>query len=110
VQFARKVFLVAGIVGLIIVVPLFLTEDKYAPDGGLIQAPEFYYGFAVVTLAWQIAFLRPLMPAAMVEKFSFVLAIFWLASQERVGINMISAASLDFIWGILFIVAWKRTA
>jgi hypothetical protein len=119
-QFAKKVFLSAGIFGLILVLPLFVMEANYAKDGtGLVSSPEFYYGFAGVTLAWQIAFIlisrdpvrfRPLMPAAMAEKFFFVLAIAWLASQGRVGPNMISAAALDFIWGVLFLLAWRRTA
>ena len=58
VKFARWVFLLAGIIGLIEVTPMFFLENKIGI--GLpppITHPEFYYGFVVIVLAWQIAFL-----------------------------------------------------
>jgi hypothetical protein len=58
VRFARVVYLVAGIVGLLEIVPLYFYEavlNRAQPPP--ITHPEFYYGFLGVTLAWQVAFL-----------------------------------------------------
>ena len=80
-RFAKVVFLVAGIYGLIVLLPLYFMEEQtgrdYPPP---ITHPEYYYGFTGVAVAWQLAFLvmsrepvryRPLMIPAIVEKASF---------------------------------------
>jgi len=85
VRFAKMAFLAAGVWGLIVVVPLFFLYDyigsQYPPA---VTHPDIYYGFVTVTLAWQVAFLlisrdplrfRPLIPAAMIEKFAYVIAL-----------------------------------
>jgi len=117
--FARRVFLASGIVGLLIVVPLLFMEQQrnidYPPA---ITHPEFYYGFLTVTIAFQVVFLlisrdpvryRPLMIAAMLEKFPFVVAIFWLYAVGRTDTAMVGAALLDLTWGILFVVSYVLT-
>ncbi len=85
VRFARIVYLVAGIVGLIEIVPLYFYEaalNRTQPPP--ITHPEFYYGFVGVTLAWQVAFLviardplrfRPLMPVSWIEKLLYPVAV-----------------------------------
>ena len=66
-------------------------------------------------MAWQIAFLlistdvlryRPLMPVAMLEKASFVLAAFWLFSQGRLPNLILGSALLDLVYGIGFVWAY----
>ena len=55
VRFARIVYLAAGIVGLLEIVPLYFCEaliNRTQPPS--ITHPEFYYGFLGVTLAWQV--------------------------------------------------------
>ena len=58
-RFARVVFAIAGVWGVLIMTPLYFTIDAvgraYPPP---ITHPDLYYGFIGVTLAWQIAFLR----------------------------------------------------
>lgn len=84
-KFARVVFAIAGIWGVLIVTPLYFTRDligrQYPPP---ITHPDFYYGFVSVTLVWQLAFLliatdpvrfRPIMVAAMLEKFVYIAAM-----------------------------------
>jgi hypothetical protein len=57
-RFARAVFLIAGLWGLIVLTPLYFTFDlvgrSYPPA---ITHPDFYYGFVSVAWVWQIAFL-----------------------------------------------------
>ena len=57
-KFAKIVFWIAGIWGLLVVPPLFFIFDRIGKDNPPpITHPGFYYGFATVTLAWQIAFI-----------------------------------------------------
>src|SRR5262249_29225926 len=57
-RFARVVFLVAGIYGMVVLAPGFFTERALAQRmPPAITHPEFYYGFFGVALAWQVAFL-----------------------------------------------------
>src|SRR5262245_51488017 len=117
-NFARWVFRVAGILGVLVTLPLYFLEQQIGREQPpAITHPEFYYGFAGVVLAWQIAFLviaqdpprfRPLMPAAMVEKFTFVLAVFVLYGAGRVAVPMVAAALVDFTLGVLFLISYVR--
>ena len=118
-QFAKTIFLIAGIWGLAIVTPLFFLFDYigriYPPS---VTHPDIYYGFLTVTLAWQVAFLiiardpvrfRPLMLAAMIEKFAYVIALAVLYSQGRIQIAQASAAIPDFVLGALFVASFVRS-
>ena len=67
-----------------LVVPLYFEERFFRDYPPAINRPEFYYGFAGVTLAWQCMFLvigsdpvryRAAMLPAMPEKASFAAAI-----------------------------------
>jgi hypothetical protein len=83
-KFARWVFRIAGIYGVLAIAPMYLLESRFPAEAPpAITHPEFFYGFIGVTLAWQLAFLvialdpvrdRLLMLPAMFEKFSFVAA------------------------------------
>lgn len=118
-MFARHVFRWSGIYGLVVVLPLFLLEARIGQDHPPpITHPEFYYGFATVTLAWQVAFLvmatdpvryRPLMPVAVIEKGAYVVAIAALALTRGLAASTLATAAIDMILGILFVVAWRRT-
>jgi hypothetical protein len=116
---ARWIFLVAGLLGILLVVPLLVMEDVfYARVAVGMRHPEFLYGFAAVTLAWQAAFLfigldplrlRPMMIPAMLEKFFFAIAVFWLYIIGRVDGMLFAAGCFDFVLGILFVLAWFMT-
>ena len=118
-KFARRVFLIASIYGLIVVLPLYFLEEKtgrdYPPP---ITHPEYYYGFAGVTAAWQILYLlvstdpiryRPMMIPPMLAKGSFVIAVTVLFLQGRVHATMLGASMIDLLLLILFLVAYLRT-
>jgi uncharacterized membrane protein YuzA (DUF378 family) len=118
-KFAKLVFLIAGIYGLIVVVPLYFLEEKtgrdYPPP---ITHPEYYYGFVGVTAAWQILYLlistnpiryRPIMIPPMLAKSSFVIAVAILFLQGRVSGTMLGASMIDLLLVVLFFLAYLRT-
>ena len=117
--FARRVFSFAGIYGLVVVLPLYFLERQVgALTPPAVTHPEFYYGFAGVTVAWQLAFLvigrdpvrfRPLMPVAIIEKVSFVAASVALLALGRVAPASVSGAVGDAVLMVLFTLAYRRT-
>jgi len=118
-KFARWSFLIAGIWGILVLTPLYFLEKTTGIDHPpAITHPEFYYGFVGVALAWQVLFLtiardperfRPAMPAATIEKFSFVIATYALYALGRVDSTMVAAASADLVLGTLFVVSFFKT-
>jgi hypothetical protein len=115
-KFAKWVFRIVGTLGILEIVPLFFYEAQLARDmPPALTHPEYYYGFAGVTLAWQVAFwvigsdprrYRPLMPVAILEKAGFVLPAFWLLAQGRLPNMILVFALLDMTYGLFFIVAY----
>ena len=118
VRFARWVFLIAGILGLLEIVPLYFMEnligEKQPPP---ITHPAFYYGFVGVALAWQVAFLiiardpvryQPLMPALFLEKLLYPVAVFTLYMQGRCPAQNLGTAVVDLVWFVLFVVVWAK--
>lgn len=119
-RFARYVFLIAGVWGLLLVTPLYFLYDtvgqQYPPP---VTHPDFYYGFVAVTLAWQLAFLliatdpmrfRPLMMVAVVEKFGYLVTLGTLYVEGRVQLGQFAVVSPDAILGILFVTALVKTS
>jgi len=118
-KFAKTVYLIAGIYGLLVMVPQYFLEHQnsvtFPPP---INHPEYYYGFIGVTVAWQIAFLiisrdperyRPLMLATVVEKYTYAFAILLLYAQGRIASLMIVFPSLiDLVLGTLFAIAYIK--
>ena len=114
-KFARWVFLLAAIYGVLALGPMYFQEATLAPP---LTHPEFYYGFIGVALAWQVLFLqlardplrhRPLMLPAMLEKLSFGLAMLALYAQHRLPALMLLAGCVDLLFVALFLLAWWRT-
>ena len=117
-KFAKWVYGVAGIYGLLIVTPLYFLETKtgidYPPP---INHPEYYYGFIGVVLAWQVAFLiiardpkryRPLMLATVIEKYSYGIALFLLYGQGRIVMTILILGIIDTVLGTLFALAYQK--
>jgi hypothetical protein len=118
--FAKRVFLIAGIYGLVVLLPQYFMEEKTGRDfPPPVTHPEYFYGFIGVAVAWQIVFLiiardpvryRPIMLAAIVEKASFGIAAIALYLAGRLGAQMLGAGIIDLILGTLFTIAYLRTA
>ena len=117
-RFARWTFLIAGIYGLLALVPMYFMEEQIGIDTPpAITHPEFFYGFVGVAVAFQLVFLiistdplkyRFFMLAAIVEKFSFAIAAGVLLIQGRLAGMIILGAGIDLVLGVLFVLAWLR--
>jgi hypothetical protein len=118
-KFAKIVFLVAGIWGVLVIAPLYFIFDLIGQkDPPPITHPGFFYGFLGVGLAWQIAFLfisrdpvrfRPLMIPSMVEKFGYGLTVMVLVLQAKMHTSDLVFAATDLLLGALFVTAYLRT-
>jgi hypothetical protein len=116
INFARRLFLVAGAYGMVVIVPMFFLEnqfDKYDPPG--ITHPEFYYGFALAALAWQIVYLmmsrdplglRPMLIPAVVGKAGFALSVLGLVILGRIPALRFILPSIDLLLAGFFIWAY----
>jgi hypothetical protein len=119
-KFARLIFGAAGIFGLVVIGPMYFLEDRIGSDTPpAITHPEFFYGFVGLALAWQIAFLclavdpvryRLLMLPSMLEKFSFAIAVGILVFKNRAPASVAAFAGVDLVLGILFVIAYLKTA
>jgi hypothetical protein len=119
-KFARLIFGAAGIFGLVVIGPMYFLEDRIGSDTPpAITHPEFFYGFVGLALAWQIAFLclavdpvryRLLMLPSMFEKFSFAIAVGILVFKNRAPASVAAFAGVDLVLGILFVIAYLKTA
>ena len=111
-RFAKRVFLLAGIYGIAVLLPQYFVElGLPAP----IAQPEHFYGFIGVALSWQFVFLliardvqryRPLMLMGVLEKLSFSLAVVMLYAADRVSAGVLGAGAIDLALGALFVLAF----
>ena len=113
-KFARYTFLVAGIYGLLVLVPQYFVEAGGTVVAGL---PEFYYGFVGVAIAFQLVFIvisrdpvkyRAMMLPSIVEKFSFAVAVAILVYAGRTGGQIVIGAAIDDVLGVLFAISYFK--
>lgn len=119
-NFAKRVYLIAGIYGLIVMLPQYFLENKNGRDyPPAITHPEYYYGFVGITVAWQVAFLvmsrdpvryRPMMIPTILEKASWAFAAIALFLLGKLSPPMLGAGLIDLTLGVLFAMAYARTA
>jgi hypothetical protein len=118
-KFAKRLFLIAGLYGLVALLPQYFLEAKTGRDfPPPITHPEYYYGFIGVALAWQALFLilaqdpvryRAMMIPAVLEKATFGVAAVILFLLGRVSPVMLGFGIVDLIFGVLFVVAYVKT-
>jgi hypothetical protein len=118
-KFARIVFWIAGIWGVLVLTPLYFMFDLIGrQDPPPITHPAFYYGFVGAGLAWQIAFIiiatdpirfRPLMIAGVIEKFSYGGGLGALYLQHRLHPSDLTFGVVDLLFGVLFVLAFFKT-
>jgi hypothetical protein len=118
-RFAKFVFWIAGIWGLLVLTPLYFMFDLIGKnDPPPITHPGFFYGFVGLGLAWQVAFIfiardpvrhRPLMIPSMLEKLTYGIAVVVLVLQSRMRSSDLVFAGTDLLLFVLFVVAYFRT-
>jgi hypothetical protein len=118
--FAKRVYLLAGVYGLIVLLPQYFMEDKVGRDfPPPITHPEFFYGFVGTAVAFQVLFLilardpvryRAMMIPSVLEKAGFGIAAVVLFLQQRMSVMTLLFGTVDLVLGALFIAAYIRTA
>ena len=119
VKLAKRIFLVAGIYGLLVLVPQYFMEKalgrQFPPP---LTHPEHFYGFIGVAIAWQCAFLliardvqryRLFMLPAILEKLSFGIPTLILYAQGRVEPLLTCAAMIDLVLATCFVAAYRAS-
>jgi hypothetical protein len=118
-RFAKIVFLIAGIYGILVLSPIYFMEGtigRQTPP--TITHPEYFYGFVGVGLAWQFLFLvlstdpvryRPMILPSILEKLSYGIALIVLHAQGRLPASAFAIGSVDWIWALLFLAAYFKT-
>jgi hypothetical protein len=110
---ARFIFLIAGVLGLVSTVPLAFAEKAMG-----VRQPEFYYGFVLLDICWQILYLvlssnpvryRPMMIPAFLAKGSGTVALTWLYLLGRVSRQWVAIGAADGVFAVLFLVAFRAT-
>ena len=119
-RFARLVFTLAGVWGIVVLTPLYFLVDigghHYVAPASY---PHFFYGFIAVAMAWQIAFLiigrdpirfRPLMIPSIVEKLGYIGTVAVLHGSGRISSADAATAVPDTVLAILFVAALVKTS
>jgi hypothetical protein len=118
-RFAKMVFLIAGIYGLLILAPIYFMENKIGRETPpAITHPEYFYGFLGAGLAWQVLFLvlstnpsryRAMILPSILEKVAYGIALIVLFSERRLPFSVLAIGSVDWIFALLFLVAYVKT-
>ena len=118
-KLAKWTFRTAGVFGLIVMIPMLFVEnliEQIMPPA--VNHPEFFYGFVVLNICWQILYLflakdpirfRPMMIPAFLAKASAPVALIWLYLQRRISSQWITTSIMDGVFAILFLVSYWST-
>jgi hypothetical protein len=118
-KFAKVVFWIAGIWGVMELTPLFFMFDTIGrQDPPAMTHPQFYFGFLGVTLVWQFVFLviatdplryRPIMVLSVFEKISYLLTAGILFLLGRMTASASALAVPDVALAVLFVISFLKT-
>lgn len=117
-RFAKWVFTLGGIWGVLIIAPMFFLEGAIAARTQPFSHPDSYYGFLASTIAWQIGYLtigrdparfRPFMLIGALGKLIFGVGCWILYAQGRIPVSVPMVAAPDLLLCVLFVLAWMKT-
>jgi hypothetical protein len=118
-KFAKVIFRIAGIYGLLILAPIYFMEKTIGQQTPpAITHPEYFYGFLGAGLAWQVLFLvlatdplryRAMILPSVLEKVSYGISLAVLFSQRRLPLSVLAIGSVDWIFALLFLAAYFTT-
>lgn len=118
-KYSARIFLIAGVYGIAVLLPQYFLEEKLGRDfPPPLNHPEHFYGFIGVALAWQFAFLliardvqryRAFMIPAALEKLSFGAAALVLYAQGRLATATATAMAgiVDLLLMVGFVLAYR---
>ncbi len=119
-KFAKVLFWIAGIWGVLLLSPLYFMFDVIGrQDPPSITHPAFYYGFVGTGLAFQLVFFviatdparfRPMIIPSVIEKFAYGGALTALFLEHRLHAADLAFGGIDLLLGSLFLVAFFKTA
>jgi hypothetical protein len=117
-KFAKVVFYVAAIWGVLVLTPLYFIFNLIGQqDPPPITHPAFFYGFIGTGLAWQIAFFviatnpmrfRPMMIPAVLEKIGYGVPAVVLFLQKRMKPQDLLFSGADLLFAVLFLVSFLK--
>ena len=118
-KFARYTFLIAGIYGLLVMLPHYFAEGTIGRDHPpAITHVEFFYGFVSLAVVFQIVFLiialdpvkyRLMMIPSILEKLGFGIPALVLYLTGRLEGGLFYGGMLDLVLGALFAVSYLKT-
>ena len=118
VRTAGRIFTLAAIYGVIILLPMYFAEPMMAKAGNPVSHPELLYGFVGTALAFQLVYwtigrdplrYRPLMPIAVIAKLSFGVPTAILFALGRVDAVTVTLSWIDLLIAACFLFAWRIT-
>lgn len=113
-RFAQRVYLIAAIYGVLVLVPQYFMEPQLVPP---TTHPEQFYGFIGLALVWQFAFIlisrdvvryHLLMPVTVLEKLAFGVPAWILFLQDRAPVEVVVVGSIDLLLGTLFAISFFK--
>jgi hypothetical protein len=114
-KFARIVFRIAGIYGILVMFPQYFMEQKTGSDyPPAITHVEYYYSFIGVVLVFQLLFFliasdperyRSVMLIGVLEKLSLVPTFLLLFFQNRFPQHWIAPVCIDLVFAALFVAS-----
>ena len=117
-RFATWAFGLSAVYGVLVLAPFLFLEKQIAAAPVAFTHPEYFYGFLGAALVFQLVFvliardpvrLRPIMPAAVAEKWVWGAVVWTVFLQGRTQAAVAGFATVDIALGVLFLVAWART-
>ena len=107
-KFARIVFAIAGALGILAIIPMYMAPGTWR-----------YYGVLGPLVAWQLVFFlvasdpkryRPIMLPAILEKTLWVLTLIVMHTQGKMTqIELLGGTIPHGLLGVLFVIAYFQT-
>jgi hypothetical protein len=119
-KFARYTFLIAGIYGLLVMLPHYFAAETMGRDyPPTITHVEYFYGFVGIAVVFQIVFLiiatdpvkyRLMIIASILEKFSFGIPALVLHLQGKLPVPLFIGGMIDLFLATLFIINYFKVS
>ena len=114
-KIARYIFLTSAIYGILVLTPQLFRESAFSTVDAPLSHPEFFYGFFLIALAFQILFIvisidpvryRQTMIPCFIEKSGHAISCIVLYGQHRLEREVFFTSMGDVVMLILFIYSY----